>query len=876
MQFSKNKTMAILIALILVSSTAISIIAFPTAEAHTPVWSIQTTAYISAEPNPVGVGQNVEIVMLLNWVFPGALIQNNIRPHGFQLTVTKPDGTASVTTYDPYDPGSSRFILYAPDQVGNYTLKFVYPGEVYHFPGYNSTTASTAYLNDAYENDTFLGSSATTTFTVQANPIAAYQGAPVPSSYWTRPIFDENIAWDAISSNWLGGAATSAVWQKDGTGPMSAHIMWTKPARFGGLVGAGNTDPAATFYDGFAYEIAFNNPLIVSGMLFYQNPLGHAGTGGTYQALDLRTGQTLWTNPAFNGITATVPSKAQMIDFQSGDQHGTTGAILWQVIGATWVGYDAFSGQWICNLTNVPSGTEAYTPTGDILRYVFNYNATKGSGWLALWNDTHAMTDAPASAAAYGVDQEIRINGQVIDASISTGSQNCYSWNVTIPTLPTGSVAPNIVGIIPGDIILGTSSSIALASLPRLPADNPWIMWALNLNANKGTVGQLLWTKSYAAPPNNITIMLAWQPIDPVTREWSMTYADTGERLAYSLSDGSLLWGPVGIPDNAANGKAFQYYSSREGLPINGNLYVSGYGGQMIAYSMLTGKVLWTFNADNSGTETPWGMYPIHMGAYANGVVYAFNGEHSPNTPFYKGYKVYAINATDGTKLWSLVDWSASGIGTSLANLALADGNMVFLNGYDQQVYCLGQGPSATTVSVQNNIAPQGTPVIIQGTVMDVSAGTKQNEQAADFPNGVPVASEASMSDWMSYVYEQQPMPTTFTGVPVTIDVLDSNGNYRNIGTATTTASGTYSLLWTPDISGSYQVIATFHGSNGYYGSFSRTSFDVMAAHPTAAPTATPAQSVADMYFVPAIAGLFVLIIIVAIVLAMLMLRKRP
>ncbi len=81
----------------------------------------------------------------------------------------------------------------------------------------------------------------------------------------------------------------------------------------------------------------------------------------------------------------------------------------------------------------------------------------------------HAMTRAPASASAYGPDWEIRINGQVIDASISTGSQNAYSWNVSIPTLPADTQAPSIVGVIPGDIILGTSSSIALASLPRVP-----------------------------------------------------------------------------------------------------------------------------------------------------------------------------------------------------------------------------------------------------------------------------------------------------------------------------------------------------------------------------------------------------------------------
>ena len=128
----------------------------------------------------------------------------------------------------------------------------------------------------------------------------------------------------------------------------------------------------------------------------------------------------------------------------------------------------------------------------------------------------------------------------------------------------------------------------------------------------------------------------------------------------------------------------------------------------------------------------------------------------------------------------------------------------------------------------------------------DKSAGTTQTQQAGDFPNGVPVASDASMKDWMGYVYQQQPLPTNFTGVEVTMDVLDSNGNYRNIGTTTTDATGMYSLTWTPNIEGNYTVIATFHGTNGYWPSYSETTFNVMSSNPTTAPTAAPLQSVAD------------------------------
>ena len=89
------------------------------------------------------------------------------------------------------------------------------------------------------------------------------------------------------------------------------------------------------------------------------------------------------------------------------------------------------------------------------------------------------------------------------------------------------------------------------------------------------------------------------------------------------------------------------------------------------------------------------------------------------------------------------------------------------------------------------------------------------------------------------------------------------------LGTTTSDANGTYSLTWTPPaVPGNYTVIATFAGSGAYYGSYAETNVYVGSAPATPAPTATPAVSVATTYFVPAIVGLFVLIIVVAIVLA--------
>ena len=121
---------------------------------------------------------------------------------------------------------------------------------------------------------------------------------------------------------------------------------------------------------------------------------------------------------------------------------------------------------------------------------------------------------------------------------------------------------------------------------------------------------------------------------------------------------------------------------------------------------------------------------------------------------------------------------------------AIADGYMAYLNLYDKQIYVVGKGPSATTVSASPKVSTYGSSVVIEGTITDISAGTKQNEQAARFPNGVPAVSDASQSAWMEYVYMQKPRPMDTTGVPITLSVVDSNGNYSDIGTTTSDADG--------------------------------------------------------------------------------------
>ena len=161
--------------------------------------------------------------------------------------------------------------------------------------------------------------------------------------------------------------------------------------------------------------------------------------------------------------------------------------------------------------------------------------------------------------------------------------------------------------------------------------------------------------------------------------------------------------------------------------------------------------------------------------------------------------------------------------------------------------------------------------------VTDTSAGTQQAVQKADFPQGVPCVSDASMSDWMAHVYMQQPVPSNVTGVTVTLSVLDANNNYRTIGTTTTDVNGFYSYSYTPEISGKYTVYASFGGTGSYWPSNTEAAFSVAPAGATLAPTASPVGNLVNtseltMY----IAAAIIVMVIALAVATLLILRKHP
>ena len=257
------------------------------------------------------------------------------------------------------------------------------------------------------------------------------------------------------------------------------------------------------------------------------------------------------------------------------------------------------------------------------------------------------------------------------------------------------------------------------------------------------------------------------------------------------------------------------------------------------------------------------------MDIIADGKVYVGVHEHSAETPLEVGNNMKVVNATTGQLISEWPAWPYP------LSVAVADGVLIYWNDYNGQVYAVGQGPTQMTITAPSTASPVGTPVIIRGTVTDVSPGTQQSIVKADFPNGVPAVSDASMSSWMTSVYMQK-LPSNITGVPVTIDVVDSNGNYRNIGTTTSDSSGLFTFNWKPDIEGSYIVVATFRGSQSYFGTYAETSF-VASAAATTAPTSTTTAAgneTTNMYVLGIGVAIIVVVSIVGAVILMA-LRKR-
>ena len=851
MKFAKNKTIASLTALILMLTMTASLVVLPNVNAHTPPWNVTTVyCYTIVSPTIIGVGQTDSVCFWSNELPPTASGAYGDR-WTFTLDVTRPDGTHEKIGPITSDPVGNGYTLYTPTKVGNYT--FVTTVAEHKITGADpngyppSWNPSNVNVGDVYAAAT----SQPVTLIVQEEPISLYPGSPLPTEYWARPISGENREWWTISGNWVESrgynAASEGYYYKGGgynpytKGPTSAHIVWAEPmpGEFGGLMGGtiSQSGGVGSYYTGMSYEQAFAPPLILNGRLYFNTPPGAAPYYGCY-CYDLRTGQEIW----YQNYTIT---NGEIYNYISPNQYGGI-PYLWS-LGSTYRMYDAVTGNWILSFANASTGTVAYSDSdGSLLVYLMG--GTGANRWLAMWN---------ASLAIWAGMPNLWSSNNYWLWRPPTGSTLNWSlgiqWNVTAGGAKVGG-SPSIQKV---------DSDIVLCQARFAQNDGTTIAEDLGYSAKNGA---LLW-----GPINRTAVVMDASVLTGMSDGVYVEYiGETFSFYAYSATNGTKLWGPTQV--SPAVGAFAEYGSWRTSWVGNGKVYLPGMDGQIHCMDLYTGNWLWDFTTGSCGFEAGYSNWPLISASFFGGApdtgglrIYAVGG-HTHLQPIFRGAQLYAVDGNNGSLLWSIDGWFQAGGPVG------ADGYMVGIDGYTNELTCFGKGNTETTVDAPMTGVTVGKNVVIRGTVTDQSPG----QTCLGIPTaGTPAISDASMSQWMEYLYMDQVKPTNATGVPVSINVIDSNGNLRPIGSTTTDISGTFAYSWKPDISGDYTVIATFAGSGSYYPSSAETHFTADDLSPTASPLPVTAQPPTEMYFAISTVAIIIAIAIVGIVLAIIV-KKRP
>ena len=860
MQKNKNYSKIFTITLITILSISSIAAVLPTVLAHDPPWEIPTWAFMSISPDPIGVNQETLIVMWLNDYPITANGAFGDRWNGFTIDITKPDGTKE--TLGPYesDPVGAQFTSYTPTQLGTYEFIFKFPGDTLTNQ-YPKPDGTIGFGMAGYINDTYLPSQSEVKYlTVNEEQVEPYYETPIPTGYWTRPISAINRNWASIAGSWLNAGDTPGNFQEYSTGPESSHIMWTKPYWEGGIMGgqAGST----SYYTGRSYEPFGTDMIVLNGKLFY-NVLAPPRIG--WYMVDLRTGEELYyhntTGPIslitggfgfdFSGdIDTGALSFGQIYNYDSPNQHGGF-PYLWSVDGPepnTWMMFDGFTGKYICSIGNVSSGgTAVYGKDGSILRYSIAGTPNPAGFFfpdiapfnLQVWNTSKAIWEK------HGVysDNEYWLwrpyYGNTFDGN------NGFSLNVSIPDDVTGS----ILAVVEDEYILvGNGGRNSVDGL------EPGVITALSLVP--GNEGTKLWSRNINPPYDVITGtgaggifgwgVIAGPTVDVENKVFYYTSALEQKVWVYDLDSMQLLW-------ETPNGPDWNFYGMSNSIAY-GKLFNFGYGGIINAYDVRTGELLWNYSSGTVGFETAYENTPLSLGAIADEKLYMYSSEHSPTMPLARGRGLRCIDVNTGEELWEIHHWANDPL--------IADGYLVDLNLYDNQIYCYGIGPSATTVEGPITAVPIGEKIMILGTVTDQSAGAK----------GTPAIADEYMDEWMEYIYMNRPMPEVAVGVTVKLSTYDPNGNYQDIGATTVDTSGNFGLSWTPAVPGDYYIMAEFEGSASYGSSFDTTYVSVAEA-PEATPS--PPDPTPPPPTETYIAGSTIAIIAAIAVVAFLILRKK-
>jgi len=531
MQILKNKTKISAITFVLVLTFAATFVALPLVSAHDPAWTIHTATFLTVNPDPVGVGQDIFVLFWLHIPTPTAQGAYGDRFEGFTVEITKPDGSKETRGPFTSDPISSAYFLYSPDQVGTYYFQASFPGQTLAGDNPHPTAPSgQESIGDYYEPS----SSNLEPLTVQQEPVPGYEGTPLPdpNQYWERPISPLNREWWEISGSWLMDGDPFRTIYSDAKGyqpysraPNSAHIVWRRPLSFGGVIGGAYE--TNQYYTGMSYEQKFEASVIINGVLYYNKYSRYwwamsagadypdARPRGVY-AVDLRTGKELWYNDDM------AIDFGQIYAYDSPNQHGAI-AYLWENNGTIWNAYDPFTGDWIYTLENVSMipgagferGTSLFNfdpsmqrPDGSIITYSLT------SKTLTKWNSDAVKG---LTLSDYGTDAwQFRPMGKTVDAS--TGIE----WRVDIPEVP-------------GQGIQFISDGVIVATALDTRTAYPYPFVHVGYNA---TTGERMWIKelTWDVPSYQVRYGPAMDGVYTIFTHKNLTFQ------GFSVLTGEKLW----------------------------------------------------------------------------------------------------------------------------------------------------------------------------------------------------------------------------------------------------------------------------------------------------------------------------------------------
>jgi hypothetical protein len=710
---------------------------------------------------------------------------------------------------DSYEGDATAWFEWIADEVGEWTIKFDFPGG--YFPAGNYTRRRLGYADSTTEEEYSVyfkpASDGPRKLVVQEELVDSWPPSELPTDYWTRPVHPTNREWWPILGNFpeTGVVGEGSEWPADTNrymsdydfvpyvqAPNTPHIVWKKQGTSSGLVGG----TMGQFSD---YYIPFNNyPRIIYNGFAYQdkNKVINGELNYVWECYDIRTGETLWErivertvvgSNIFGPVYAYNPPIPTMITYVERDREAVAGNI-------------AYAGSMSIDLVNVGNGRLIKL---DPFTGAVSVNASIDpltSGFM--YKDPFLLTVQNLGGG----------NRRLINWTVARGANTGVTElqvfnNITWPWSNLGDSQD-------------FEAMIAFDTRNIVKSGQTNDVMDVTIEAVSLLTGQVLWSK-----PAEVGIRLfssrqtiadhgkvALRFLDGTVRCWDLR---TGNHL-WTSEPTSWPWATFGT----YNAMSF------------GGMYISPQYDGVHAIDWETGDTAWLYTYETPFQfETPYtgadgeGLYSWHTtGKVADGKLYISNAEHTAPQPITRGWKLHCIDVYTGEQIWNIsTGFTGLSDRSRVFQGAIADGYLLHADAYTGYTYCYGKGKSATTVTAPDVSVPKGTAFTIKGTVLDMSPAQ----------SGTPCVSKESMTLQMEYLHMQMPIAGIMgdgiiTGVPVTLTAIDSEGNVIDIGTTTTDGYyGTFAIAWTPSEEGTYKIIASFESDDSYGSSGAATAVTV-------------------------------------------------